>query len=160
MVISEQPFDDIAFFHLKKNTPSNIEYIGINFEEHPAFIKGIENCECMFIAVSNVKKPWLLMLEMKYCEEDNIEGYAYKAYSQMKATLDKVDNLQLTDSSKFNRYFVYSVPEHEDRSPFGAFTLSQNETLRTYEKDGIQLLGNNKMLIATPHIFWNRVRQS
>jgi len=150
VVLSEQPLDDIAFFHLKKSTSANIEYIGVNFEEHPAFIKGIENCECMFMAVSNVKKPWLLMLELKYCSDDNIEDYAFKAYSQMKTTLDKIDNLYLIDSKKFNRYFVYSVPEHGDKSPFGAFTRTQNDTLRELEDKDLHLLGNNKMLIATP----------
>lgn len=151
VVISEQPFEDIASFHLKKHSPSNIEYVGVNFEEHPAFISGIENCECMFMAVSPVKKPWILMLELKYCDEDNIENYAYKAYSQMRSTLGKIDKLNIIDSSKFNRYFVYSVPGHDAGiCPFGAFTRTQNETLRSFEDSGIHLLGNNQMLIATP----------
>lgn len=68
----------------------------------------------------------------------------------MKDTLDRLTSLDLIDPNKRRLYFVYSIPEHEAKEPFGAFTLSQNDTLKTYEESGIKLLGNNTMLIATP----------
>ncbi len=147
--ISEEPFEDISYFHLKKANNSHIRYIGVNFEEHTAFIRGIQNCECMFVSCMEVSKPWLMMLEMKYCEEDNIEGYVYKAYSQMYDTLAKVEREGVLASGDYRKYFVYSVPEHADRAPFGEFTRTQNDTLRAYEEEGIQMIGNNRMLIAT-----------
>lgn len=36
--ISEEPFDDISYFHLKKQTAANISYVGVNFELYPGFI--------------------------------------------------------------------------------------------------------------------------
>ena len=147
---SSSPFEDIEFFHLKSNPKATVNYIGINFEQHAEFIKGIQNCECMFHALSDVKRPWTLFLEMKYCKEENIEDYAFKAYSQMKDTMDKIHSLNLINPSERRLYFVYSVPEHGHRIPFGSFTLSQNETLKKFEEEGISLLGNNSMLIATP----------
>lgn len=156
--ISEEPFDDIGYFHLKKKHAVGIEYIGVNFEEHPVFIKGIQNCECMFVSKSDKGKPWLMMLEMKYCDSDNIEGYTYKAYTQMRETFDKVEREGVLQAKDYRRYFVYSVPEHTDKIPFGEFTRSQNDTLRQYEEEGIKLIGNNRMLIATPQYLFEPKR--
>lgn len=150
VVISENTFDDIACFHLKKHTGSNIRYVAVNFEEYPAFKSGIKNCECMFASAHDTKKPWLMLLEMKYCEAGNIETYTYKAFSQMKETLAKLVSDGIVERDSHRIYFVYSVPEHTEAIPFGAFTLSQNETLRCYEEENIHLIGNNTMLIATP----------
>ena len=50
---TEQP-EDIAYFHVKD--PKKIEYWGINFEEHPAFFKGVSQCECMFASKKFNKK--------------------------------------------------------------------------------------------------------
>lgn len=150
--ISETPFDDIEYFHLKKRSSDmSINYVGVNFEEHETFIKGIENCECMFVSKTDKGRPWLMMLEMKYCESSNIEGHTFKAYRQMKDTLDKIEREGVLHPGDYRRYFVYSVPEHSGDMPFGEFTRSQNDTLRAYEEEGIQLIGNNMMLIATPH---------
>lgn len=157
--ISEEPFEDISCFHLKKHTSANIGYAGINFELYPGFIKGIQNCECMFHAVSDVRRPWTMFLEMKYCDEANIEGYTYKAYSQMKETLDKLAETGAVNPAERRIYFVYSVPEHGNQVPFGAFTRGQNATLDSYEKLGIQLLGNNTMLIATPSYLFEQKKR-
>lgn len=157
--ISVEPFRDIDYFHLKKANKANINYLGINFEKYPHFIKGIENCECMFHAISDTGRPWTMFLELKYCEDTNIDNYAFKAYSQMKGTMDKLTNMKLIDPSVRRIYFVYSVPEHEEQIPFGAFVRTQNDTLRTYEESGIHLLGNNTMLIATPSFLFEPRRQ-
>lgn len=44
---------------------------------------------------------------------------------------------------------MYSVPEQAESVPLGEFTRTQNDTLRAYEEEGIQLIGNNRMFIAT-----------
>ncbi len=157
--ISTNPFDDFPQFHLKKAGSGNISYLAVNFEKYPTFIQGIENCECAFSAISDCRRPWLLMLETKYCTADNIEGYTYKAYSQMYSTFSKLTSLNLVKPDERNIYFVYSVPGHSDKAPFGAFTISQNATLEKMESEGIHLLGNNTMLIATPeYLFSPRLR--
>lgn len=133
----------------------------MNFEEHPAFTNGIQNCECMFVSAHETKKSWLMMLEMKYCEETNIEGHTHKAFSQMNETLGKLISEGVIDKAAHRIYFVYSVPGHDKSIPFGAFTISQNETLKRFEEEGIHLIGNNTMLIATPsHLFEPKVSKS
>lgn len=148
--ISETPFADIPFFHLKKQGRGNLRYLGISFEDYGMFIKGIDNCECCFSSLAECNKPWLMMLETKYCTNpDNIEGYVFKANMQMNETLTKMESLGLTDRKHHNVYFVYAVPGHDDEIPFGAFTLSQNDVLKALDESGIHLIGNNTMLIAT-----------
>lgn len=148
--ISTSPFSDIPFFHLRKATHGNIIYLAVNFEKYPNFIKGIQNCECAFSAISDCRKPWLLLLETKYCAPENTENHAFKAYSQMYDTLSRLESEKLVDKSQRNIYFVYSVPGHDECTPFGAFTINQNDTLKILEEQNIQLLGYNTILIATP----------
>ena len=151
VVISTDPFLDIAYFHfLKKRKSDNIPYLAVNLEEYPPFIEGIENCECVFKALGQEYKTWLMFLELKYCKSDNTESYSFKAYSQMNATLSKLESLGLANRKENNVYFVYSVPDHPEKEPFGAWTLSQNDTLKEIESSGIHLLGCCRMLIATP----------
>lgn len=149
VVISENPFDDIAYFHLHEVREGQIRYLAVNLEQYPAFIDGIDNCECIFSALSEYRKPWLLLLETKYCKPDNIEGHTYKAFTQMFETFGKLVNEGLVENSGRNVYFTFSVPEHTDLRPFGSFTLSQNETLKAIKERGIHLLGENSLLIAT-----------
>ncbi|MDE6310503.1 MAG: hypothetical protein K2L96_01630 [Muribaculaceae bacterium] len=147
--ISTSPFDDIDYFHLKKKiSDQNLPYLAVNLEKYPAFIKGIENCECVFSSLSEAKKTWILMLETKYCEAHNIEDYTIKACSQMEETLCKLEKLNLTSRTQKRVYFAFSIPEHSDKAPFGAFTLSQDYGLKMKEK-GIHVLGYNTVLIAT-----------
>ncbi len=147
--ISTEPFDDISYFHLKKkNSGQNLPYLAVNLERYPAFIKGIENCECIFSSLSDSKKTWLLLLETKYCQAHNIEEYTTKACTQMEDTLCKLENLNLSHRTRKRVYFAFSIPEHSDKAPFGAFTLSQDFGLEMKSK-GIIVLGYNTILIAT-----------
>lgn len=150
VVISTVPFDDIDYFHLKKkNQSQNIPYLVISFEQYPDFIKGIENCECLFYSLAKSRKTWSLFLETKYCEPSNIHGYEAKTVSQMHAVLNRLESLGLMNRNDHNVYFVYSVPGREEYEPFYAFTNSPDEILKLKE-EGINLLGYNTVLIATP----------
>lgn len=151
VVISLEPFSDIAYFHLhKKNKNNRIPYLAVNLEEYPAFRKGIENCECVFKAISHNESSWLMFLELKYCKSDHIESYCFKAYSQMNEILTKLEAHGVSDRSKNNVYFVYSVPDYPEKVPFGAWVVSQNDILKGFEESGIHLIGDCKVLIATP----------
>ncbi len=151
VVISLEPFTDIAYFHLhKKNKNNRIPYLAVNLEEYPAFRKDIENCECVFKSMNQNVGSWVMFLELKYCNEDRIESYCFKAYSQMNEILTKLEKKGVIDKSKNNVYFVYSVPDYPEKVPFGAWTVSQNDILKEFEESGIHLIGECKMLIATP----------
>lgn len=149
--ISAQPFDDITSFHLKKKGPGNILYQAVNLEKYPVFISGIDNCECIFNALSECRRPWLMFLETKYVEKpENIDNYPVKAYTQMAETLGRLVEFGLVKAEERRIYFVYSSPPYSDYQPFGEFALSQNDYLKELEQKGIVLLGYNEMLILTP----------
>lgn len=154
VMFSESPFEDIPYFHLKKNTSANVKYFAVNFEEYPDFIGDIENCECCFDSISDHGKPWILFLETKYCKPDNIEGYGLKAYGQMYATYHKLAELNVIAPESRSVYFNYSSPGNDDFVPFRAFSFSQDSILKKIEDEKIHMIGFNKLLIATPyHIF-------
>lgn len=149
--ISETPFDDIPSFHLKKKGRGNITYQAINLEKFPSFIKGIDNCECIFNALSDCNKPWLMFLETKYVSKaENVKNYPFSACVQMKETLDKLISLGKVDPDKRRIYFVYSAPAYTEKAPFSSFELTQSRLLRELEMNGIIYMGYNTMLILTP----------
>ena len=151
VVISLEPFSDISYFHLKKvNRNQSMPYLAVNLEEYENFIKGTQNCECIFSSMKDDGRSWLLFLETKYCDSGNIDRHAFKAYSQMWATMSKLVELHLIDLSRKRVYFVYSVPGHDDLSPFSNFVWTQNETLQKIQEAGVQPLPYNTVLIATP----------
>ncbi len=159
VVISLEPFPDIDFFHLKKrNKGQSIPYLAVNLEEYSNFIVGTENCECLFSSLKDDGRSWILFLETKYCSPDNIERYAFKAHSQMKETLLKLESMGLVNRAKKRIYFAYSVPGQDERSPFGNFAISQNETLTQLKAEGIQLLPYNTVVIATPEYLFRPVK--
>ena len=151
VIISITPFEDIAYFHLKKkNHDQNLSYLAVNLEHYPSFISGIENCECVFYSLAESKKTWVLFLETKYCVAGNIENYETKTVSQMGATLGKLEDLGLLKRDNHRIYFVYSVPEHGELEPFYAFQFAPDFILKLKDQ-GVYFYGNNTVLIATPN---------
>ncbi len=144
---STEPFEDISYFKLQKlRTASN--YRGINLEKYPAFIQGISNCECFFIPEVEVEKNWILFLELKYCDKENIENYGLTVVQQMAAVLEKMNDNSLIDITKYTVYFNFSSPDN--RPPFTNFMLSCDTALKIKDKYQVKFLGFNHLLIATP----------
>lgn len=148
--LSENPFTDIAFFHLAN--PATIAYWGVNFEEHASFFKDqvthktLSQCECMFVSQHAKKKAWVCLIEMKYCLEKNIEVNAQKAYDQLLDTLVYLKANGVLSDQTHRFYLNYSVPDHSNREPFTSFRFSPEELL-VYKRKGITLLGYNNVLI-------------
>ena len=150
VVIYTSPILDIPCFHLKKKNQQHLPYLAINLEKYAQFVKGIENCECIFYSLGDVKKPWILFLETKYVHKaENIDNHSSKAFFQMKATLEKTEKLGLIDRDATRIYFVYSTPGYEEIDPFNSFKFTQ-DFLLGIKDEGINLLGSNSILIATP----------
>lgn len=149
--ISSIPFEDIDYFHLKKKHQNqSTPYLAINLEEYPAFVKGKENCECVFVSTSQKAKPWSLFLETKYCHApENIEEYQSKTILQMDATLKNLEENGLMNGEDFNIYFAYSVPTQSESEPFYPFSFKMDFILELQAK-GIKFYGYNTVLIATP----------
>ena len=140
--------EEIRYFCLKKkNRNQKLPYLAVNLENYPAFIKGIDNCECVFASLSECNKPWVLFLETKYCLEKNIKEYCKKAFSQMENILKKLENENLVDRNKKRIYFSYSAPGYDELAPFNSFIYTQDE-LTEIKKQGINLLYYNTILIA------------
>lgn len=147
VVISETPFDDITFFHLKKG-PGNIRYLGVNLEHYPMFIKGIENCECIFSSLNESHSNWLLLLELKYCACHKLEDYGNKVVCQMNGILQKLIDERLIDPKRYNIYFNFASPLNKE--PFMHFMLTQNIAKELQDRHNVTFLGYNQLLMATP----------
>lgn len=144
---STTPFEDIRCFRLQKS-PSASDFRGINLEKYPSFINGISNCECFFIPETESTTNWILFLEMKYCNKENIANYGLTVVQQMVAVLEKMIQNSLIDCNRYNIYFNFSSPDNE--SPFTNFMLSCDTAVRIKDKYNVKFLGFNHLLIATP----------
>lgn len=151
--ISVVPFEeiseDIPYFHLKKEGHGNLSYLAVNLEENTSFTKGIDNCECVFSSLAECRKPWLMFLEMKYCDPKNTGRYVNKACRQMKETAEKLERENIIRLKDRRVYFVYSVPRNHDGEPFGFSETSQDDVISFMKENSVRFLGYNKVLIAT-----------
>lgn len=150
-IIYEKP-EDIDVFHL--SNPSAHPYWAINFEQHKSYFDGQPNCECMFTAIrhDNKKKKWALLVELKYCKEQNIEPNSEKAWSQLLSTHNIIKDKGCIDDS-YKVYFNVSMPLLSSRIPFTSFLDSQPKIKKLKDEHNIILLGHNQMVIATPAFF-------
>jgi len=148
VVIAEQPFSDISFFTLSGNR-APVKYVGVNLEEHPSFIRGISNCECFFASAMPCRRPWLLMLELKYCKPRNLGSHSSKAISQMASVLRKFIAEQVIDPDRYRIYFNYSSPVNRRRQPFTNFVHTQSEALSLLDEAHAYLFGFNELVIVS-----------
>lgn len=149
VVMSETPFDDIEAFHLQSGRHP-VSYLAVNLEEHPSFIKHIENCECFFLSTTPCDRPWLLFLELKYCKARNIGSHAAKAIHQMACVLCKLVDENVIDADRYRIYFNYSSPSNNRRQPFTHFMHTPADILDLIEQYDAYYLGFNHLIIAGP----------
>lgn len=149
VVMSETPFDDIEAFHLQSGRHP-VSYLAVNLEEHPSFIKHIENCECFFLSTTPCDRPWLLFLELKYCKARNIGSHAAKAIHQMACVLRKLVDENVIDADRYRIYFNYSSPSNNRRQPFTHFMHTPADILDLIEQYDAYYLGFNHLIIAGP----------
>lgn len=143
--ILQEPADDIAHLHLEN--PRHIRFWGVNFEEHPAFFKGLSNCECMFVSAKARKRAWACLAELKYCLEKNIETNSEHAFSQLEKTLNHLIKENVLTLSLHRIYLNVSIPDHSHREPFLSFMVTQDEVITQMQKTGVVILGYNNLLI-------------
>ena len=138
-------------FHLIDSC--GVDYYTINFEHTPAFFTGedgkkLRNCECMFSSCYAKKKKWALLLEMKYSKEKNIKENAEDALDELEKTRDRLFEKGVLNHDEYRLYFDISFPEHTSREPFHSFLFSPNELLVYKEKQRVNLMGHNSVLVA------------
>lgn len=148
--ILSTPPTDIAYFYLHNR--QFIQIYAVNFEKYPAYVNGNPMCECLFTPVSANNKPWVLLMEMKYCEYGNVDSNAMDAFLKLKhayAYLNGVKNL--IDPVKHRIYLAISIPDHSNLEPFNSFRTTQTEALDYYNNLGITVFARNNVLVATPN---------
>lgn len=115
--------------------PNGVKVFSVNFEKNPAVFKiddgkKVSNCECMLVSEQGNKKRWLALAELKYCkgEDCNIASNFKDALNQLRDTfLHLRDVVGLFKENDYRYFWIISMPEHNDKVPFSAFVLSQDE---------------------------------
>lgn len=147
VVISEQSFADIKSFHLKND--NQVEYWGVNLEKNKSlFASGEKDCECVFQSAKFKKKGWLLLLELKYCkdEERNLTDNLDKAVKQVTQTYQTLVSSKIVDSEQLRVYCNIAAPP-SSREPFTSFLTTQDAAKKLLDESKIHLLGFNEVLI-------------
>lgn len=156
--ISEEPFGDISYFHLRN--PRRVRLVSVNLECNKSLVQGTKQCECLFRSSNAKKKPWLLLLELKYCldKEVNLKDNAEYALTQLNDTHQVLISKGGEVFTNNRVYMNISIPDHSHRQPFSNFIYPQNMILKYFEVNKIQLLGYNSLevlnesYIKVPHI--------
>ncbi|MCQ2260509.1 MAG: hypothetical protein MJZ77_03845 [Bacteroidales bacterium] len=147
VVISGQSFADIKSFHLKND--NQVKYWGVNLEKNKSlFASGEKDCECVFQSAKFKKKGWLLLLELKYCkdEERNLTDNLDKAVKQVTQTYQTLVSSKIVDSEQLRVYCNIAAPP-SSREPFTSFLTTQDAAKKLLDESKIHLLGFNEVLI-------------
>lgn len=155
VAITTIPSTIIPYFTLYNR--NNVNFEAINIECNPGLLKRSDGslasqCECIFYAIRNDHgKPWLMLLELKYCMPKNIINNVQDAIRQLKKTYKFLSEEKgVIISGEVKPYFVISTPDCESISPFDSNYLDQDELLSIKEEfDGAQVYHTNKVEILT-----------
>lgn len=153
VVITQTPDGLIASFSLINEVGVEVETI--NLEHNPALLKRADGtlasqCECVFRAVRNDhQRPWMLLLELKYCYQKNIRRNVDAAVEQLKKSYMFLrDEKHLMGVREVKPYFVVSTPENDPRDVSDGSFFSQDDLLEIkHDYDGAQLYYANKMTV-------------
>lgn len=150
----------IPCFCIKNN--KSIPFESVNIERNPALLKKKDGtkasqCECLFYAIRHDGgKPWMLFVELKYCQPKNIMDRAKEALGQAKKTYifirdNKAKEIDIKD---YKPYFAISIPGQESTDPFQAFYFTQAELLKCHDECGgaIVYFCNGVEILTPAHI--------
>ena len=149
----EQPDKRLGAFCILN--PKHLPYQAINLEENPHIVtdehgNSVKQCECICRAHRDQGKRWMLLLELKYCSENNIPNNVINALDKLEKCYEFLLNKKhYFDDNPYRIYFCISHPEHETSKPFGEFIYNQ-ERLLTLKDKGVILLYSNAIRILTP----------
>ena len=148
-ILSTPPTDIECFYLYNKQ---RLQIYAVNFEKYPAYVNGNQMCECLFTPVFANNKPWVLLMEMKYCEYGNVKANAMDAFLKLKHAYTYLHEItKLIDPKEQNIYLSVSIPNHSNLEPFNSFMSTQTDALRLYDEQGIKVLTRNSILVATPN---------
>ena len=142
----EEPDDRLGAFCMLN--PNHVSYKAINVEENQELVTNrfgepVKQCECIFKANREEGRRWIMLLELKYCKENNIPTNMQNALYELEECYDFLHNEKhYFDDNLYRVYFCVSHPEHETSQPFGNFIYNQDRLLGLKAKNIILLYGN------------------
>lgn len=149
----EQPDSRLGAFCILN--PNHIPYEAINLEENKNLVtdksgNSVKQCECICRAHRENGRRWVLLLELKYCNEDNIPANMQNALHKLEKCYEFLHiEKNFFEDNPYHIYLCASHPEHDTAKPFGEFIYNQNKLLELNDK-GIKFLYCNAVKILTP----------
>lgn len=149
----EQPDERVGAFCILN--PDHLSYEVINLETNPNLTTDesgnqVKQPECICKAHRDTGKRWVLLLELKYCTENNIPRSMQNALEKFIEYYDFLkEKKHFFDDNSYRVYVCASHPEHEVTQPFGEFIFDQNKIL-VLNEEGVKLLYCNAVKILTP----------
>ena len=150
--ITNSPSSILDSFHVVNK--HHVSIAAINFERNKQFFRDanghdLSQCECLSYADGATSKGWLMLHELKYCKSDNIQTNFDAAIGQIERTYlhlrdDFQDSPFLTDD-QYRYYWVISIPEHSEESPFDGFDYDSNRVLEMNQQYNCTIFGVNKV---------------
>lgn len=153
VVFSEQPFDKLNSLHIINHR--HIPIGAINFEEYEDILKDnqgnlVKQCEGLCFAERAKKYGFVLLIEMKYCLEKNIERNVDEAKYQLEKSLIYLRDTKHIIEKKDRIYWVISIPDHSACEPFNSFIYSQSDLLELQDRLGvIMFFRQNEIVVHT-----------
>ena len=150
--ITEAASPIVDSFHISNKR--HVSITAINFERNMQYFRDadgndLSQCECLTYADGATSKGWLMLHELKYCKLSNIETNFDAAVGQIERTFlhlrdDFQDNPFLKDG-QFRYYWIISIPEHTDESPFDGFAYDGDRILEMNRQYNCNIWGVNEV---------------
>ncbi len=135
--------------------PNHHPYEVINLEENPDIVTDsngnlVPQSECICSAHREKGKRWIMLVELKYCSENNIPRNMQDALKKLEKCFDFLnEEKHMFDDPPHRVYLCISHPEHDTVKPFGEFIYNQDRLLRLKDR-GANLLYCNAVKVLTP----------
>ncbi len=137
--------------------PNGVKVLSVNFENNQALFKPngrdkVSNCECMLVSEQGNQKRWLALTELKYCKgkDRNIASNFETALGQLRDTFVYLrDEVGLFGINDYRYFWIISMPEHNDKIPFSAFVLTQDELMEYKNLYNTVIISDNVVDIWT-----------
>ncbi len=149
----ERP-DDIGPFYLRNRNAIKFDFV--NFEQNAALFKRNDGttasqCECMCVAARDKdEKGWLMLLELKYCQEKNISSNVSDALDQLIAARNWfIEKNPPIIEPEHRLYFAISSPGNSLTDVFDAFFPDPDKSLEVKTEYGATILFSNEVEIMT-----------
>ena len=150
--ITNSPSAVIDSFHIVNR--HHVSIMAINFEKNMHFFRDadgndLSQCECLTFADGATSKGWMMLHELKYCKFDNIQTNFDAAVGQIERTYlhlrdDFQDNPFLKDN-QYRYYWIISIPEHSEASPFDGFDYDGDRILELNSNYNCTIWGVNQV---------------